>query len=128
MSVHEGAAAEYERRHNPVWADLEDTLVRYGVSSYSIFIDPLTGDLFAYVELEDEERWNRIASTEVCRRWWASMRELMPSNDDGSPVSLPLREVFHIERKPAAAAAAATAPGLPGAAAPVGRSSLERRS
>ena len=29
------------------------------------------------------------------------MRELMPSHDDNSPVSQPLREVFHIERAPA---------------------------
>ena len=98
MSVHDGAAAEYERRHNPIWAELECTLMAHGVTTYSIFIDPLSNDLFAYVEIEDADRWDRIASTDVCRRWWASMRELIPSNDDDSPVSQPLREVFHIER------------------------------
>ncbi len=97
MSVHEGHVEEYERRHNPIWADLEEVLLRHGVSSYSIFLDPATHDLFAYVEMEDEERWNRIASTEVCQRWWRSMRELMPSHADHSPVSTPLREVFHLE-------------------------------
>jgi L-rhamnose mutarotase len=101
MSVHAGASAEYERRHNPIWIELERTLVAHGVTSYSIFIDPATHDLFAYVEVEDEARWERIASTDVCRRWWASMRELMPSHDDNSPLSRPLREVFHIERPPA---------------------------
>lgn len=101
MSVHAGASAEYERRHNPIWIELEQTLIAHGVTSYSIFIDPATYDLFAYVEVEDEARWERIASTDVCRRWWAWMRELMPSLDDNSPVSQPLREVFHIERPPA---------------------------
>ena len=101
MSVHAGASAEYERRHNPIWMEMEQALVACGVTSYSIFIDPATNDLFAYVEVEDEQRWESIASTDVCRRWWASLRELMPSHDDNRPVSRPLREVFHIEHAPA---------------------------
>ena len=97
MSVHAGREAEYERRHNPIWRELEEALVRHGVRSYSIFLDPATRDLFAYAEIESEERWRAIADTEVCRRWWHHMKELMPSNPDASPVSRELREVFHIE-------------------------------
>ena len=97
MSVHAGQAAEYERRHNPIWRELEDTLLEHGVLSYSIFLDPVAGDLFAYVEMESQERWDQVASTEVCRRWWRHMREVMPSHADDSPVSREIREVFHIE-------------------------------
>ena len=97
MSVHAGQQAEYERRHNPIWDELRDTLLRHGVKDYSIFIDPETGELFAYAEIECEEQWRAIAATDVCRRWWRSMRELMPSNPDDSPVSRDLRQVFHIE-------------------------------
>jgi L-rhamnose mutarotase len=96
MSVHAGREAEYERRHNPIWRDLEETLLRHGVGTYSIFLDPATSDLFAYVELESEERWQAIASTEVCRRWWGYMKEIMPAGEDDSPLSRELREVFHI--------------------------------
>ena len=98
MSVHAGQEAEYERRHNPIWRELEETLVRHGVRSYSIFLDPATRDLFGYAEIESEERWAAIASTDVCRRWWRHMKEVMPANADDSPVSQELREVFHIER------------------------------
>ena len=97
MSVNAGQESEYERRHNPIWRELEETLVRHGVSSYSIFLDPATRDLFAYAEIESEERWQAIAATEVCRRWWRHMKEVMPANPDDSPVSSALREVFHIE-------------------------------
>ena len=97
MSVHPGHEAEYARRHQPIWPELEQTLLRHGVRSYSIFFDPSTNDLIAYVELESEEQWAAIAATEVCRRWWRDMRNLMPSNPDNSPVALELREVFHIE-------------------------------
>jgi L-rhamnose mutarotase len=96
MSVNRGCEAEYARRHSPIWAELEDVLRRHGVRSYSIFLDPETNDLFAYAEVESEERWAAIAGTEVCRRWWRSMRELMPSNADDSPLARPLREVFHL--------------------------------
>jgi L-rhamnose mutarotase len=98
MSVHAGSEDEYERRHNPIWPELEEVLREHGVHSYSIYLDPATGDLFGYVELEDEARWDAMASTGVCRRWWASMRELMPAHADDRPVSRDLREVFHMER------------------------------
>ena len=97
MSVHPDAHAEYELRHNPIWKELEDALVAHGVRSYSIFLDPQTSDLFACAEIESEERWQAIASTDVCQRWWRHMRDLMPTNLDHSPRSVELREVFHIE-------------------------------
>ena len=98
MSVNEGAAAEYERRHQPIWQELEQALLAHGVVTYSIYLDPGTLDLFGYVEVEDEQQWDAIAQTDVCQRWWRHMRDLMPSNADNSPVSRDLREVFHIQR------------------------------
>jgi L-rhamnose mutarotase len=98
MSVHESQHEEYTRRHNPIWKDLETTLFEHGVRSYSIYLDPTTRELFAYAEIESEERWNAIPATDVCKRWWQYMRELMPSNPDNSPVAMELKEVFHIER------------------------------
>lgn len=55
MKVHPGREVEYERRHRPIWSELEDVLKEHGVSNYSIFLDPATQDLFAYVEIEDQE-------------------------------------------------------------------------
>jgi L-rhamnose mutarotase len=98
MAVNGGAETEYERRHNPIWQDLEQVLLDHGVSTYSIFLDPVSRDLFAYVELECEDQWRRIAETDACRRWWRHMRDLMPTNPDSSPVSRDLREVFHLNR------------------------------
>ena len=98
MSVIAGNEQEYEKRHNPIWPELERTLLDHGVTTYSIFLDPETRDLFGYVEFDSEERWRQVASTEVCRRWWRHMRALMPSNPDDSPISRDLREVFHIDR------------------------------
>ena len=97
MSVNPDQHEEYRRRHNPIWPELEEVLKAHGVQNYSIFLDPGSNQLFAYVEIEDEARWNAIAGTDICRKWWAHMCEIMPSNPDDSPVSKDLREVFHMD-------------------------------
>ena len=98
MSVPPEHAAEYRRRHNPIWPELEAALKEHGVRSYSIFLHPQTNQLFAYAELEDEQKWSALARTDICRKWWAYMRDIMPSNPDNSPVAVDLPEVFHLNR------------------------------
>jgi L-rhamnose mutarotase len=97
MHVNPDAHAEYERRHNPIWADLEQVLKAHGAHHYSIFLDAGTHTLFAYVEIEDQARWDAVAATPECQRWWAYMKDVMPSNPDNSPVSTELRPVFYLE-------------------------------
>jgi L-rhamnose mutarotase len=96
-SVFPGQHLEYERRHSPIWQELEQQLIRHGVRTYSIYLDPNTNDLFGYVEVTSEDQWAAIASTDVCRRWWRYMSEIMPARADDSPVIADLREVFHLE-------------------------------
>lgn len=97
MSVHPDAVAAYEQRHNPIWPELEQVLKEHGVHNYSIFHHPQTHQLLGYVEIEDEARWQAIAQTPVCRRWWEHMAPLMPSNTDCSPVTVQLGEIFHLD-------------------------------
>ena len=97
MSVNPDRHEEYQRRHCPIWPELEEVLRSHGVHSYSIFLQPETSQLFAYAEIEDEARWQSIAETEPCRRWWAHMCDIMPSNPDNSPAAQDLQEVFHID-------------------------------
>jgi L-rhamnose mutarotase len=97
MAVNPRETSEYERRHSPIWPELQDVLRAHGVHDYSIFLDESDGTLFGYVEVEDEARWDAIAKTPVCRKWWTFMRDIMPTNPDDSPRSVPLREVFHLD-------------------------------
>ncbi len=96
MSVDPAQHAEYERRHRPIWVELEAVLKSHGVSNYSIYLDEEMSQLFGYAEIESEVLWNAIASTDECKRWWAFMKDIMPSNGDNSPISRELREVFHL--------------------------------
>ena len=97
MTLKSDCRAEYERRHNPIWAELQKVLKSHGVSNYSIFLEPETNRLFGYVEISSEELWAKIAATDECKNWWKFMKDLMPTNVDDSPVSVELKEVFHLD-------------------------------
>jgi L-rhamnose mutarotase len=60
MSVNAGAEHEYEKRHNPIWPELEKVLKDHGVSNYSIFLHPETRQLFGYAEVQSEVQWALI--------------------------------------------------------------------
>lgn len=94
-----GLVAEYVRRHNPIWPELADALKRHGVSNYSIFLREETGELFGFFEVADEVLFARMAETEVCRRWWRYMTEVLVSENPDSPKAKEetLREVFRLD-------------------------------
>lgn len=96
MAVNPGMEAEYERRHDELWPEMQTVLRDHGVTSYSIFLHPGTNQLFGTVELTDDHRWDDIASTDVCRRWWAFMADVMPTEPDTSPTTVELHEVFRL--------------------------------
>lgn len=97
MQVHPDRHEEYKRRHNPIWPELAQTLKAHGVHRYSIFLNEATHHLFGYVEIENEERWAAIAEADICRRWWAFMKDIMPSHPDNSPISVELTPMFYLE-------------------------------
>lgn len=97
MKLHPGMEAEYKKRHDELWPEMKEMIHEYGGSNYSIFLDRETNVLYGYIELEDQEKWNRSAETEICHKWWDYMADIMESNPDNSPVSIDLVPVFYLE-------------------------------
>ena len=97
MKVYPNSIEEYAKRHNPIWKELEEVLKKHGVHNYSIFLDHETHILFGYAELESEEKWNAIADTQICKDWWVHMAGLMETNENNSPVSTDLEQVFYLK-------------------------------
>ena len=97
MKLYEGQEAEYEKRHNQLWPEMKDMIHEYGGKNYTIFLDKETLTLFGYIEIEDEERWAKGADTAINRKWWDLMADIMETNPDNSPVSIDLKEVFHLD-------------------------------
>lgn len=96
MTLHPGQAAEYEKRHDEIFPDLVTALKAAGVSDYSIWLDPESHHLFGILTRADDHRMDALPETEVVRRWWAFMRDIMDSHPDNAPVQVPLRRVFHL--------------------------------
>ena len=97
MKLYEGQKDEYERRHNMLWPEMKDMIHNYGGKNYSIFLDEETNTLFGYIEIEDEELWDKSSDTEICRKWWDYMADIMETNPDNSPVAIDLQNVFHLD-------------------------------
>ncbi|MDY2947470.1 MAG: L-rhamnose mutarotase [Mannheimia varigena] len=97
MQVNPDAHAEYKKRHDEIFPELVTELKNHGSHHYSIFLDKERNLLFCYVEIEDEARWNAITKTEACQKWWAFMKDIMPSNPDNSPISQELEQVFYLD-------------------------------
>jgi L-rhamnose mutarotase len=97
MFLNSGEAHEYRRRHDEIRPDLKTLIREKGVRNYSIHLDPETNVLFAYLERSDDHGMDDLPKHPVMQRWWAYMKDIMAANPDGSPVTSPLIEVFHLE-------------------------------
>lgn len=96
MQLYKGFEAEYKKRHDALWPDLKKLLKSNGVSEYSIFLDETTNSLFSIMKADDLEVLKDLPSNPVMQKWWAYMKDIMETNDDNSPVSIPLKEVFYL--------------------------------
>ncbi|KAG7360976.1 L-rhamnose 1-epimerase [Nitzschia inconspicua] len=97
MKLKEGHAEEYKKRHDEIWPELKSLLTQCGIQDYSIFLDEETNTLFAVHNLKEGSTGaNDLGSNPVVQRWWTMMADIMETNDDKSPVTVPLREMFHL--------------------------------
>ena len=97
MHLNEGQKSEYIKRHNELWPELRQLLKDAGVSEYSIFLDDETNTLFAFQKVSGEGGSQDLGQTEIVKKWWAFMADIMKTNPDNSPVTIPLEEVFYME-------------------------------
>jgi len=96
MQLSKGFEAEYKKRHEALWPDLQELLKTAGIREYSIFLDNTTNNLFGFMKAENADSLNNLPAHPVMKKWWAYMKDIMETNNDNSPVSIPLEEVFYL--------------------------------
>ncbi|WP_184542252.1 L-rhamnose mutarotase [Mucilaginibacter sp. FT3.2] len=96
MKLFAGKAAEYKVRHDAIWPELAGLLKTTGISNYSIFLDEETNWLFGVLQVDDRQALDGLPDNPIMKKWWAYMADMMESNPDSSPVSIPLKEVFFL--------------------------------
>jgi len=97
MKLYPGLRDEYKKRHGEIWPELVKLLKDNGIGNYSIFFDEETNILFAYQEQKGESSSQDLGQQEVVKRWWKYMSDIMETNPDNSPVTVPLEQVFFME-------------------------------
>jgi len=97
MKLNPGMAAEYKKRHDEIWPELSAALTQAGVRDYSIHLDVETNILFAVMWRRTDHTLDELAQTQIMRKWWDYMADLMETHTDNEPVAIPLETVFHME-------------------------------
>ncbi|HEY4108009.1 L-rhamnose mutarotase [Puia sp.] len=96
MKLHRGFEEEYHRRHEALWPELQTLLHDTGIREYSIFLEERSLTLFAVLQIADPKQLDSLPAHPVMQRWWSYMQDIMESNPDHSPVTIPLKEVFYL--------------------------------
>ncbi|HSN08075.1 MAG TPA: L-rhamnose mutarotase [Hanamia sp.] len=96
MQLRKGFKEEYKRRHDELWPELKELLKSTGINEYSIFLDETTYSLFGVMTTKNLKALDDLPNHPVMKKWWNYMKDIMETNEDNSPVSIPLEEVFYL--------------------------------
>jgi len=96
MKLFKGKEAEYKKRHDAIWPELKSLLKTTGVEEYSIFLDEETNVLFGILKIEDPMKLEELPHHPIMKKWWSYMKDIMETNEDNSPVSIRMSEVFYL--------------------------------
>lgn len=77
--------------------DLKHVLKQAGIAGYSIYLDEKTNFLFAYLVITDPQNLKALSGQPVMQKWWQHMKDIMESNENGSPVVVELKEMFYLQ-------------------------------
>jgi L-rhamnose mutarotase len=97
MILLDGFEEEYQKRHDQIWPEMQTLLKGNGIQDYSIFLDKATNSLFGVLKVADPKVLDNLPMQPVMQKWWKYMADIMETNDDYSPVSIPLKEVFYMQ-------------------------------
>jgi L-rhamnose mutarotase len=96
MKLFKGKEDEYKKRHDEIWPELKSLLKRTGIEDYSIFLDTESNDLFGVLKIEDPMKLEELPHHPIMKKWWSYMKDIMETNEDESPVSVRMSEVFYL--------------------------------
>lgn len=94
--IKSGMRAEYIRRHDEIWPEMEQALRDSGIRNYSIW--NCGDELIGYYECPSAEYAQKFkAESDVMRRWSASMQHVMEMVKDEHGQNIQYCKVYELE-------------------------------
>jgi len=97
FELHEGAEAEYQRRHNEIWPELVTAIKDAGLFNYSLFRRGT--QIVAYVECTPDATtaFANVGAHEANARWSAWFEDLIVNLTDARGSLMVMQEVWHLD-------------------------------
>jgi L-rhamnose mutarotase len=96
MQLHACKQVKHKARHNATLPELSVPLKGFGIIVYRIFFKQKHRQPAGRATIEDACIMDAPPQHPVMQKWWAYMANIMETNPDNTPASIPLREVFHL--------------------------------
>lgn len=96
MRLNPGQAEAYKARHDAIWPELARALLESGVKDYRIFLDTNSDTLFATMTRLKDHNLDTLRESELMKRWWVMMSDIMETNTDCSPREQSLLPMFEL--------------------------------
>jgi len=97
MKIHKGTVAEYKRRHDEIWPELNELLRSSGISDYTIFLDEDSLELFAVQKLSEDHTSDKLSENPLVKKWCDYMSDIVLMDATGNPICTPLPEMYHLD-------------------------------
>ena len=96
MKLKPGNEVLYKKKHDDIWPEMIDLMKKQGTISFSIYRYGYL--LFAYQE-KDSSIPESNTIDPIVKKWWKMMSPLMETNQDYSPISESLEEMFYFNKE-----------------------------
>jgi L-rhamnose mutarotase len=97
FELHEGAEAEYKKRHDEIWPELVEVIQEAGLKNYSLF---RRGTLvIGYVEAYPDAAtaFAKVGASEYNSKWSEWFKDLIVNQADDQGNMMRFTEVWHLE-------------------------------
>jgi L-rhamnose mutarotase len=95
LRLRAGSEAEYRRRHDCLWPEMRDALLRAGVLRYEIYLEAESMLLFALIVRRCDHSMDTLPEQPVWQLWQRHMADLI-AQEDGLPLRIPLKCMFRL--------------------------------
>jgi len=96
FDIYDGKVAEYEKRHDEIWAELVEALKECGFTNYTIFRRGLTAVGYLEAVPNKATAFEKLSKYEVNGKWAKWFEDIIVNLADSQGNLIELKEIWHL--------------------------------